>query len=153
MDEGLSYDKAIEKADLKERKERSISKYLKSKLKKPLSREQEIQEIHKKLIKKYSKNVSVWIVDGELVRDLFDIDFTEGGHHLVYRFVPQDEIWIDDSLSEKELRFVLLHELHERNLMAKGWDYESAHRDSSKIELHCRKLEKDLNQKLLKEMG
>jgi hypothetical protein len=66
--------------------------------------------------------ISIWIVDGRLVRSVFDVDFTEGGHDYVYEFVPQNEVWIDNDLEESERPFVLLHELHERNLMAKGWE-------------------------------
>ena len=152
MKQGMDYDRAIEKADIKEKRERSVSKYLNEKIKKPFDKKQELQKIHKKLLKKYSNNIKVWIVDGELVRDLFETDFTEGGHDLVYPFVPKNEIWIDDDLSEKELKFIILHESHERNLMEKGWDYESAHKDSSKIEFHCRNFERELNRELAKEL-
>jgi hypothetical protein len=152
MKEGATYEKALEKANLKEERERKISKYLKMKLKKPLNRQQEIEKIRKKLIKKYCKKLKVWIVDGELVRDLFDVEFTEGGHDLIFPFIPKNEIWIDNDLSKREFKFVVLHEVHERNLMAKGWDYESAHKDSSKLEFACRNFKKDLHKILLKEL-
>ena len=42
------------------------------------------------------------------------------------------------NLSDSEIKFVLLHELHERYLMSKGWNYERAHKDSSSIEYYCR---------------
>jgi hypothetical protein len=41
--------------------------------------------------------------------------------------------------------------LHERNLMAKGWDYDRAHEDSSKIENHCRHNPNELHIALGKE--
>ncbi len=34
------------------------------------------------------RGVQVWIVNGRLVRSVFDIDFTAGGHDYVYEFVP-----------------------------------------------------------------
>lgn len=47
-------------------------------------------------------DIQVWIVDGFCLRDVFDIEFTEGGHDYVYEFVPVNEIWIDDDLVEAE---------------------------------------------------
>jgi hypothetical protein len=73
-----------------------------------------------------------------MVRSGFDIDFTAGGHDHVYEFVPEGEIWIDDAIEEKERGFVLLHELHERNRMATGLPYSTAHNESSRLEYHCR---------------
>ena len=85
------------------------------------------------------------------MRSVFDVDFTEGGHDYVYEFVPQNEVWIDNDLEEAERPYVLLHELHERNLMAKGWSYSKAHEDSSKIEYHCRHHPNELHAELAKE--
>jgi hypothetical protein len=90
-------------------------------------------------------------VNGRLVRSVFDIDYTEGGHDYVYEFVPANEVWIDDAVEEPERPFVLLHELHERNLMAKGWPYSKAHADSSRIEYRCRHYPDELHDALAKE--
>lgn len=137
MEKGMSYSRAIEKADFYEQKERKKSKYfLKMKNKKGSF----VDRVHKKFLKKYSfGKLKIWVVDGELVRDKYFIDFTEGGHDKVYSFVPKGEIWIDDDLSFRERKFVLLHEIHERNLMAKGISYSSAHHSSSILEHFCRK--------------
>ncbi len=51
-----------------------------------------------------------------------------------------------------EIKFVLLHELHERNLMSKGMKYDPAHKSSSKIEYACRKHLKDIDKELKKEI-
>ena len=75
------------------------------------------KKVHIRLWKKLESPVSVWIVDGRLVRSVFDIDLTEGGHDYVYEFVPENEAWIDNDLDEVERPYVLLYE---RNLMAKG---------------------------------
>ncbi len=96
--------------------------------------------VHLKLLKRLEHGVKAWIVSGRMVRDIFYIDFTEGGHDLVYGFVPENEIWIDDALDERDRPYVLLHEVHERGLMANGWSYERAHCDASRFE---RKLRKD----------
>lgn len=136
MAQGMPYEQAIVQADLAERSERrkagDVRRVLHSgALPAPSA-------VHERLWKKLENGVSVWIVNGRMVRSVFDIDYTEGGHDYVYEFVPQNEIWIDDAIIEIERGYVLLHELHERNLMAKGWPYSKAHADSSRIEYHCR---------------
>jgi hypothetical protein len=136
MARGVAYEQALGAADRAERAERRKSRDYRA-----LRRggnPPDPSRVHERLWKKLTSGVSVWVVHGRLVRSLFDIDFTEGGHDYVYEFVPQDEVWIDDDLEEIERPYVLLHELHERNLMAQGRDYPSAHSDSSRIEYHCR---------------
>lgn len=136
MAKGVPYDDALVAADRVEMAERKKAGDIR-KLTKGKSLP-EGSKVHVRLWKKLESPVSVWIVNGRLVRSVFDVDFTEGGHDYVYEFVPQNEVWIDNDLEETERPYVLLHELHERNLMAKGWDYDRAHEDSSKIEYHCR---------------
>ncbi len=137
MAKGIPYTQAIEEADKAERKERRRSRDFK------LVSHQSDQlpdpaAVHETLWKKLESGVSVWIVNGRLVRSLFDIDFTAGGHDHVYEFVPLGEVWIDDAIVENERSFVLLHELHERNQMAQGLPYSQAHAESSKLEFQCR---------------
>jgi hypothetical protein len=152
MAKGMSYDKALEKADIVERRERRKVELIRKISR--LAKKDIVADIHKRLLKKYSGTVKVWIVRGELVRSLYFIDFTEGGHDQVYHFVPKNEVWLDDDLGPGERRFVLLHELHERHLMTLGWPYSKAHRSASKIEYHCRahpeELEAGLRQEALK---
>ena len=97
-----------------------------------------IARVHKKLLEEWSDEVKVWVVDGELIRDVFYIDFTEGGHDKVYGFIPAKEVWIDDDVKPEERPFILLHEIHERRLMSGGWKYARAHKDSSRLESHYR---------------
>ncbi len=149
MAAGMPYDKALVKADAFERNERRRTQQVKDIL--SLDLEHVIENIHKILLKKYSGTVKVWVVKGELVRSVFFIDFTEGGHDKVYRFIPRNEVWLDDDLGAGERKFVLLHELHERHLMSLGWPYPKAHRSASKIEYHCRAHPKDLEADLLAE--
>ena len=149
MKKGVPYDDALEAADKKERSERvkagDIKKVTAGRgLADP-------SKVHIKLWKTLESGVKVWIVDGRLVRSAFDVDFTEGGHDHVYEFVPHDEVWIDNDLEEIERPYVLLHELHERNLMAKGWTYSKAHNDSSKLEYHCRHHPNELHDSLAAE--
>lgn len=136
MERGVPYDSALLAADKEELTERKkagdVAKLTEG------GNLPDPKKVHIRLWKHLSSGVSVWIVDGRLVRSVFDVDFTEGGHDYVYEFVPDGEVWIDNDLEAAERPYVLLHELHERNLMAKGWDYDRAHEDSSKIEYHCR---------------
>lgn len=181
MAEGVNYSDAIDKADRIEKRERNQSKLMTSIMAKKLSKKEIVEKIHKKLIKKFSKKIKIWIVDGELVRDVFNQWYTEGGHDLKYPFIPKNEIWIDDDLSKKEIPFIVLHEVHERRLMSKGWCYDkdlnnlpyiyepgkkikastkknpnffkSAHRSASHIEYFCRHNPKRLNAILEREIN
>jgi hypothetical protein len=137
MEKGMPYKQAIVAADTEERKERrragDISKITNRGQKLP-----EGKDVHIRLWKKLKSGLAVWIVNGRLVRSVFDIDFTAGGHDYVYEFVPENEVWIDDDIEEAERGYVLLHELHERNRMAKGWDYDKSHAESSRLEYRMR---------------
>jgi hypothetical protein len=137
MAKGMSYDDALVQADLAERRERrkfgDVSKVTHHGKELP-----DASKVHERLWKKLENGVSVWIVNGRLVRSAFDIDFTAGGHDHVYEFVPEGEVWIDNDIEEKERGFVLLHELHERNRMKEGLPYSKAHNESSRLEFRCR---------------
>jgi hypothetical protein len=111
--------------------------------------------IYVKKLKQYSKNdISVWLINGKLVRDNLYIHFTEGGHHYVYKFIPKNEVWIDDSLNPKEYDYVLYHELIERNLMKMNkYSYAQAHDVAIKIEDALRKTRTDPNMYILAELN
>ena len=141
MSDGMEYDKAIVKADAAEKKERGKD-----------DKEETEDDIHRSILGKTEDGATVWEVDGSVVRDLRDIDFTEGGHDRVYDFVPVNEVWIDDEIVEKERPYILLHELHERGLMGEGMDYEAAHKKSSALEHKCRENPDGLS-KALKDEG
>ena len=138
MEKGASYGKALAEADRTERKERrragDVRKLTHNGKKLP-----EGKDVHERLWKKLENGISIWIVSGRLVRSVFDIDFTAGGHDYVYEFVPDKEVWIDDDIEEFERGYVLLHELHERKRMADGIPYQKAHAESSRLEYHCRR--------------
>lgn len=152
MSKGISHEEAVKKADAIEKSERSKSELMKKEMKLTKDREKLINSLHKKFLKTYSTDkIKVWVVNGELVRDLFFIDFTEGGHDIVYHFMPENEIWLDDDLSPKERKFVLLHEACERNLMLKGKDYNSAHMAASSKEHYCRMHPKETDKCLREE--
>ncbi len=150
MAKGMPYDEALPEADRAERKERRRAGDL-SRLTHRGRKLPEGQDAHERLWKKLEKGTSVWIVSGRLVRSIFDIDFTAGGHDYVYEFVPENEVWIDDDIEENERGYVLLHELHERNRMARGWTYNKAHAESSRLEYHCRHHPDELHDALVNE--
>jgi hypothetical protein len=149
MSKGVPYDSALEAADRAEMAERKKSGDVRK-----LTKGGNLPDptkVHDHLWKTLESGVSVWIVDGRLVRSVFDDDFTEGGHDYVYEFVPHNEVWIDNDLEELERPYVLLHELHERNLMAKGWTYSKSHEDASKIEYYYRHHPNELHEALATE--
>ena len=150
MAKGMAYGKAIEEADRVERKERRRSGDL-GRLTHHGHQLPDGRDVHERLWKKLENGLSVWIVNGRLVRSVFDIDFTAGGHDYVYEFVPENEVWIDNDIEESERGYVLLHELHERNRMAEGLPYSKAHAESSRIEYRCRHHPDELHDKLAAE--
>lgn len=87
------------------------------------------------------KDINIWIVDGELVRDFFKTDFVEAGHDYVYHWIPFKEIWVDKEVKPEERKLIILHELTERTLMKdKKISYDKAHEKASKVEWRFRKL-------------
>jgi hypothetical protein len=150
MSKGMPYEKAIVTADKEERKERRRAGDM-SHLTLRGKKLPDGREVHERLWKKLENGISVWIVNGRMVRSVFDIDFTEGGHDSVYEFVPENEVWIDDDIEENERGYVLLHELHERNRMSAGWNYNKAHAESSRLEYHCRHHPDELHDALVAE--
>lgn len=152
ISKGAGIKEAIKAANRIEKRERSKSKLMRKEMRIKKNKGNVLRTVYKKPLKEYNKGkIKFWLVSGELVRDLFFLDFTEGGHDKVYSFIPEKEVWIDDDLDLDERKFVVLHELHERTLMSKGMNYDSAHKSSSKIEYYCRKHPKKLNKCLRKE--
>lgn len=73
-------------------------------------------------------------VDGEMVRDGFDADFTAGGHHYVYPWIPVNEIWIEQRQSARDAALTEEHEKLERSLMIDGMSYTDAHDRALELE-------------------
>jgi hypothetical protein len=87
------------------------------------------------------------VVDGDKVRSDKNVDFTMGGHHYVYDFIPEDEIWIDQNMDEQDTIATKAHEYIERLLMKYlDWKYNDAHEIASKPERllrHIMEMESD----------
>lgn len=150
MKKNLGKKEAEKRALSYERKERKRSKKIR-KFKKIKDQKKIIEKVHKKIFLK-NKNLKVWVVSGELVRDIFDIDFAGGGHDKVYHYIPPKEVWIDDDILQNERKYILLHELHERFYMTKGMKYLPAHRRATKVEDYARHHPKTIDKALRTEL-
>lgn len=83
--------------------------------------------------------ITVYLVDGGIVRSTFKTDFLEGANHGPYSWTPKDEIWIESGLDPHELAVVGLHEYVERELMLHhGLGYDRAHELASYVEFQHR---------------
>jgi hypothetical protein len=83
--------------------------------------------------------VEVWLVDGNVVRSLYNTDYTEGGHGFVYPWVPKSQIWVEKDLDRWELPFIVSHEYIELRLMRDlGLGHDRAHAICSKVEFNLR---------------
>lgn len=71
--------------------------------------------------------LTIRYVDGAKVRKCLDPEFILGGHDLVYDYIPEKEIWLDNKMDPAELPYILLHEEVERRLMSEGKPYHIAH--------------------------
>jgi hypothetical protein len=84
--------------------------------------------------------VAVRIVDGNLARSYYKTDYTQGGHGFVYPWVPKPQIWIEDGVDHREMKYIVCHEYLERRLMRdRGMVYDGAHEIASKLEYDLRK--------------
>ncbi len=71
--------------------------------------------------------MSVWIVDGPLVRSGLNPDFCFATHDLKADFVPTGEIWLDSSMAIEEAVYSLKLQIIERKLLFDGRRFESAY--------------------------
>ncbi len=150
MKKGVSYNKALSAAEKVEKNERHRAGYKNGKygLLGLGKRKPDPKSVHERLWKKLESGLKVYIVNGKKVRSDFDIEFTEGGHHEVYDYVPEGEVWIDDAVTPKERPFILLHETHELRLMEGGMKYDKAHTECSQLESYYRHHPKELKSAL-----
>lgn len=71
--------------------------------------------------------LSIWIVDGYLVRRNIFPDFGFSGNDLVYHFIPSREIWIDGEVSCEEMGYSIAEEQMERAMLTQGKTYSEAY--------------------------
>lgn len=127
MKKGIDYQKALEIAN-------EVELELRRKEGDPELGPKEVESVKKSLLSTLPDGTTLWRVDGRKIRSGYDINFTEGGHEYVYKYVPAGEVWIDDDLTPKDVPFVILHELLEQQLMRKGYAYPHAHKVCSGLE-------------------
>lgn len=132
LSRGMARGRAIDHANRAERAAR-----LKSPRLQRLARDRFAPAVMRRLRRRrlvsYGRRLKVYVVNGELVRGLYHLDFTGGGHDFIYNFIPPNEVWIDDDLNPRERPYYVLHELNERRLMAAGWTYNRAHYESAGV--------------------
>jgi hypothetical protein len=75
-----------------------------------------------------SGKLKVFYVNGEYIKKNLLPTWAMGGHDLQYpTLVPANEIWLDKGSVGQEDKYALVHLLAERQQMAKGVDYATAH--------------------------
>lgn len=84
-------------------------------------------------------NYTIYVVDGPYIRKNIFGEFVYGGNPARYPFIPEGEIWIDNSISSTEYKYTLLHELNECGLMYRyNMNYYDAHDSSLALEVFLR---------------
>lgn len=79
------------------------------------------------------KGYNIIYVDGRIIREYIDPKFIFGchgtglGRDKMAKFMGKKDIWIDLRQDKKEIRYTLIHEHYEANLMRKGMKYNDAH--------------------------
>jgi DNA topoisomerase-1 len=78
---------------------------------------------------------AVWTVDGEVIRNEVDVNFTDGGNPVRYGYVPNGELWIEDKYTPKDMAATLYHEAVEMFLMEHSeLSYDIAHEMAAEVE-------------------
>jgi hypothetical protein len=81
----------------------------------------------------------IFLVNGEFIRNRLETSFTMASHHWVSKYIPKDEVWVDDKMSELDKAAVIHHEVYEIGLMRKGMPYLKAHARATRSEQWFRK--------------
>jgi hypothetical protein len=81
------------------------------------------------------EGISIWIVDGYMIRKNLYPDFGFSGNDLSYHFIPPREIWIDGQVSCEETEYSIANEMMERKGIAAGKSYDDAYSDAIDITL------------------
>jgi len=84
------------------------------------------------------EGITIWIVDGYMVRKNIYPDFGFSGNDLSYHFIPPKEIWIDGQVSCDETEYSIATEMKERKLLEDGKSYDDAYSDAIDITLKLR---------------
>ena len=71
--------------------------------------------------------VTLWIVDGSMVREFLDGDFLFGSNGFTSQFIPGDEIWLDSAMAVTRALLTIASQLKVRSLMEAGNSYAQAY--------------------------
>ena len=86
---------------------------------------------------------SVFVVNGEVVRNEVDVDFVAGGNPSRYAYVPENTLWVEYT-SPLDAVATAMHECFESELMrAEGMKYSKAHDAACELEKAFRAQYKD----------
>lgn len=97
-----------------------------------------LERIRLKIVRR-EKLLTIFLVDGGVVRKTLDPNFCFGGHWKIYEYIPKNEVWIDRVVLPRERKYVIIHEMHELKLMKKGMNYNNAHDYASAAEKEARR--------------
>ena len=81
------------------------------------------------------EGITIWIVDGYMVRKNIYPDFGFSGNDISCHFIPANEIWIDGQVSCDETEYSISTEMNERKFMKEGKSYDDAYSDAIDITL------------------
>lgn len=84
------------------------------------------------------EGVRVYMVNGEEIRQLVDIDFVLGSNYAHSACIPEDEIYLGDLSSPNDTTATLVHEYVESQQMVAGKSYDKAHNVATKFEKRLR---------------
>ena len=143
VDPGVAYDNAIKHEQVSRKKDLINKLHIKKhkEIENPAHKDVPKKVYLKKwgTIKDPNDKVSIFLVNGRAIRDLYKTDYVEGGHAYVYDWIPNDEIWIEKSVKPDEAPVIVLHEFLERTLMKyRHFPYVRAHVAASKAEFEHR---------------
>lgn len=98
-----------------------------------------IENLKKTEIGRYYDYI-IYLVPGTQIRNEQDIDFTEGGNYKRYNYIPENEIWIDNTLPVSDIIPTMVHEYKECEAMKSGAVYDKAHELANTFEAKARKI-------------
>lgn len=95
-------------------------------------------KIRKTLLGKTQDGIRCYEVSGNSVRKS-DTSFCLGAHWLARKYIPEGEVWVENTGNREDQLANLIHEIHEvRDMRDNGLDYETAHVLALKIEHRVR---------------
>lgn len=96
------------------------------------------------------RKINIWQVDGNYIRNKIDVNFNNSGHHYSFKFIPENEIWIDKDFSCRGDEDLLAQQsIIERKLMKHGMEYTKATVQAGN---KLKKIRKELNKIPIKDV-